>query len=39
MRSHQSFEELEYWYTEAVDNCSPDSVFALIGAQKDREIE
>ena len=31
-----SFEELEHWYTEAIQNCNEDAVFALIGAQKDR---
>jgi hypothetical protein len=35
----QSFEELEHWYTEAIENCSQNSIFALIGAQKDRENE
>jgi hypothetical protein len=34
--SHKSFEELEYYYTESIDNCSSNPVIALIGAQKDR---
>ena len=34
--SSTSFDELEHWYTEAIQNCSEDAVFALIGAQKDR---
>jgi GTPase SAR1 family protein len=33
-----SFQELEHWYTEAIENCTEDAVFALIGAQKDREF-
>lgn len=34
-----SFKELEFWYSQAVENCNPDAIFVLLGAQKDREDE
>jgi Ras-related protein Rab-2A len=37
--SLNSFKELEFWYSQAVENCDPEVIFVLIGAQKDRETE